>query len=260
MANFKTHILAAATVSGGVSLAIMATEMGSAVEVGRYFILGVIGGLLPDIDSDSSLPTKIFFSFLALCCGFWAVLWVHSEYSFVELCMIWSMVFIFIRYVVFEVFTRMTVHRGVFHSCLAVVFFSLLTVNVSYQFFGLSTFVSWINGCFIGLGYLVHLCLDEINSVDLLNNRMKKSFGTALKLISVKNIKSSIVMMMLTFFLYENTPKATPVWLKVSTTFNYYSVENRWLPKTNQWFIGLPQKLTCVINNKRSSSRHGSNG
>ncbi len=250
MANFKTHFLTATAISGAASLIILATEIGTPTEVSLYFILGVVGGLLPDIDSDSSLPTKIFFSFLAFCFSFVAVLQVLSEYSLIELCIIWNVVFIFIRYGLLELFTRMTLHRGIFHSCLAVVFFTLLTVSFSYRFFGFTNIVSWINGFFLGLGYLVHLCLDEMNSVDLLNNRMKKSFGTALKLISIKNIKASFIMMILTFYLYENTPKVTPVWQKVSSMFYYYSAENRWVPSTNQWFTGLAQRVISFVDTK----------
>ncbi len=243
MANFKTHLLIAAAVSGMASVAIIATDMTSAVEIGRYFPLGVAGGLLPDIDSDNSVPTKIFFSLLALCGAFLMVLWGLSSYSFAELAVIWAVVFIFIRYIVFEAFVRLTIHRGVFHSFLAGVFFSLLTVNISYYLFEDSTFVSWMSGCFIGMGYFIHLCLDEICSVDLMNDRLKKSFGSALKLISVNSIKASLLMMLLTITLYATCPDANPFWIKVTTTVNEYSAQNKWLPKRNQWFTGLPERL-----------------
>lgn len=243
MANFKTHLLIAATASGMVSVAIIATDMIAPIEVGRYFSLGVAGGLLPDIDSDQALPSKLFFSFLALCGAFWAVFWALPAYSFAELGVIWAAVFVFIRYGAFEAFARLTVHRGVFHSALASVFFSLLTINVSYYLLGHSTLTAWLSGCFIGMGYLVHLALDEIYSVDLMNNRMKKSFGTALKLISINNIKSSLLMSLLTLSLYSVSPDSNPFWIKVTTTVNQYSAQSKWLPKSNQWFTGLPGRL-----------------
>ncbi len=37
----------------------------------------------------------------------------------------------------------------------------------------------------VTIGYIVHLVLDEIYSVDLKNRKIKKSFGTALKLFKV---------------------------------------------------------------------------
>ncbi len=243
MANFKTHLLIAAAASGITSVAIIATDMISPVEIGRYFPLGVAGGLLPDIDSDNAIPTKIFFSLLALYGAFLMVLWGLSSYSFAELAVIWVVVFIFIRYIVFEAFARLTIHRGVFHSFLAGAFFSLLTVNISYYLFEYSIFISWMNACFIGLGYLIHLCLDEIYSVDLMNERLKKSFGSALKLISVNSIKSSLLMMLLTITLYTSCPDVTPFWNKVSATITAYSAQNKWLPKRNQWFTGLSERL-----------------
>ena len=243
MANFKTHLLIAATASGMASVAIVATGLVYPFEIGRYFSLGVAGGLLPDIDSDQAIPCKIFFSLLALCGAFWAVFWALPVYSFAELGIIWIAVFLFIRYGVFEAFARLTVHRGVFHSALASVFFSLVTVNISYHLLGRSILTAWMSGYFVGMGYLVHLTLDEIYSVDLMNNRMKKSFGTALKIISINNIKASVLMILLTLSLYSISPNSTLFWTKVTITMNRYSAQSKWLPKSNKWFTGLPGRL-----------------
>lgn len=247
MANFKTHLLIAATVSGLASVAIIATGIAAPVEVGRYFSLGVTGGLLPDIDSDHSVPTQIFFNFLALSGAFGAVLWALPAYSFVELGVLWVTIFLLIRYAIFEAFIRLTVHRGVFHSMLASVFFGLLTINISYHLFGCSILTSWMSGCFISLGYLLHLCLDEFYSVDLMNRRMKKSFGTAMKPISINNMKASFLMLLLTLGLYGIRPDIKPFWIQVTTTVNRYSAESKWFPKSNQWFSGLPRRLMSYV-------------
>ncbi len=106
---------------------------------------------------------------------------------------------------------RFTVHRGIFHSVLALVFFSLLMVCVSDYAFRQNPIYAWLNGFFLGFGFLVHLLLDEIYSVDLSNRRIKKSFGTALKLINYKNLPSSALMMLLTIFFYWATPSSLPL-------------------------------------------------
>ena len=38
-----------------------------------------------------------------------------------------------------------------------------------------------MSGLFVSVGYVIHLVLDEIYSVDLTGARVKRSFGTALK-------------------------------------------------------------------------------
>ncbi len=243
MANFKTHLLVAATISGIASVGVIATDIVETIEVARYFPLGVAGGLLPDIDSDHSTPTKIFFALLALSGAFWAVLWGIPSYSLAELVLIWVGVFLLLRYVVFEAFSRLTVHRGVFHSILASLFFGLLTTNISYHLFHCDSLTSWMSGCFVVMGYLVHLSLDELYSVDLMNNRLKKSFGTALKLISLNNIKASILMSLLTLSLYSVCPDANPFISRVNTMIDNYSDQDKWLPKNNRWFTSLPSRL-----------------
>ena len=61
------------------------------------------------------------------------------------------------------------------------------------------------------LWVFVHLLLDEMYSVDLANRRIKKSFGTALKLFNYKNISSSILMTILTVLLYWFSPPVFPL-------------------------------------------------
>jgi hypothetical protein len=50
-----------------------------------YFVLGVIGGLLPDIDLPTSVPVRIAFAALAVVAGFLVVFTFGSRYSLVEL-------------------------------------------------------------------------------------------------------------------------------------------------------------------------------
>jgi hypothetical protein len=110
------------------------------------------------------------------------------------------------RYLVLASLARFTVHRGIFHSVLALLFFSLLIVCISSYAFKQNAAYAWLNGFFLGFGFLVHLLLDEMYSVDLSNRRIKKSFGTALKLFNYKNLPSSALMALLTIFFYWATP------------------------------------------------------
>jgi len=69
----------------------------------------------------------------------------------------------------------------------------------------------WLNGVFIALGFIIHLVLDELYSVDLSNARVKNSFGTALKLFSHNNLTASALMTIFTMMLYWMTPSSMPL-------------------------------------------------
>jgi hypothetical protein len=94
----------------------------------------------------------------------------------------------------------------------------------------------WLSGFFIGFGFLVHLLLDELYSVDLTNRRMKKSFGTALKLYSYRNKTSSILMLICTLALAWITPQPQPLlkaWLAQKSSHSAISTK-----KANQDPLG----------------------
>ncbi len=206
MANFKTHLLVASTLSGVAAVSVVSTQTDNIEAAWRYYLLGVIGGLLPDVDSDNSIPTQVLFTFLGLTAAFWVLLQLYWEYRWFYLLAIWLVVFAIIKFVVFEAFARLTVHRGSFHSLLAVVFFGLATVNVSYFGFIYPAFDAWMHGFFVALGYFIHLCLDELFSVDLMNNRLKRSFGTAVKPFSIRYWPASTIMLAATCALYWYSP------------------------------------------------------
>ena len=238
MANFKTHLIVAASISGVATIASLSVRLATPLEAGVYFALGTMGGLLPDIDANNSIPIKLFFNFVALSIAFLSIFKLLHQYSIIELFIIWAAIYAFIRYAVFEIFTRLTVHRGVFHSLLAVVFFTLFITDISYHLFAYNLQQSWLSGLFIGLGYLVHLSLDELFSVDLLNARLKRSFGTALKPISLNNLKTSFLMLALTVSLYSIRPDFEDFHQKIIKLYRQEAQHNSsWFPADNQWFF-----------------------
>ena len=239
MANFKTHLVVATAASGMASVGLLSLELATPWETGSYFLLGVLGGLLPDIDSDRSTPLVLIFYFLSLYCAFAMVFNLALQYSLVELLAIWAAIYFAIRYIILEMVIRVTIHRGVFHSLLAVAFVTLLTANVYFHLLHKPARMAWNAGLFIGIGYLVHLCLDEVFSVDLHNKRMKKSFGTALKLISRQNLGASILMLALAGVFIEYAPPLTNYWGQVRQALHKHDLQQKLLPKHAQWFKGL---------------------
>ena len=184
MANYRTHLLGG-VVAGGVAAATAAwfgwTEPWRLPLVG---VVGVVGGLAPDIDSDNSRPIRILFRVAALVVPtalIWRIEPLRSvpERAFVA----WVLLAAFVRWPVCWLFKRVTVHRGIFHSLPAIGIFGAFCFlfagrraqDVEHQIaFGVAGL----------LGYFTHLLLDELWSVDFNGVRLKakRSMGTALSL------------------------------------------------------------------------------
>jgi len=224
MANFNTHLFTATAASIGAALVAENIHLITPAHIPWLVFLGTLGGLLPDIDANNSKPVKLLFNVLALT-GVAAVLYtVKNSYApHHQLLLIAAGTYLIIRYGMFALFNKLTDHRGVFHSVLAAVFFSLLMTCISFYFLHWSALLAWLNGIFIALGLVVHLLLDELYSTDLSNLRMKKSFGTALKLFSYNNMTATVLMTICTLMLYSIAPSPTPlikVWKR--TQWNNY--------------------------------------
>lgn len=244
MANFNTHLSIALTASVGTSLVAVNIHLITSADMLSLIFLGTLGGLLPDIDASNSRPVRLLFFVLALM-GVATVLHAFkNHYEPYPLLLIVVGTYLFIRYGLFALFNRLTVHRGVFHSVLAALFFALLMICISYRFLHSGVLHAWLNGIFIAQGFIVHLLLDELYSVDLSNSRMKKSFGTALKLCSYSNPSASTLMTVFTILLYWMAPAPTPlakVWKE--TQVNKYLTSVQFLKKTEK-----PGHLPDVIN------------
>jgi len=240
MANFKTHLSAAAIASSAIAGLTINIQLIDLQDAPWLVLAGTIGGLLPDVDSDHSKPAKLLFLLLAIISTL-AILSIFSiSYEITELfnpdkfvcdisilnapsllatlsekCIPFSLLlivlttFITVRYLLFSVFKSLTVHRGVFHSILAAIFFALLTTCITYFHLQQDIVFAWLSGLFVFIGFIVHLLLDEAYSVDLSNSKIKKSFGTALKLWSYKSWPASVIMLLCTLSLYFTSPPLT---------------------------------------------------
>ena len=79
----------AAAISGRVATVLGMTGMAPHQAGIGYFVLGVIGGLLPDIDSPTSIPIRITFNVLGVVAGFLLVFTFGARYSLLELIILW---------------------------------------------------------------------------------------------------------------------------------------------------------------------------
>ncbi len=234
MANFKTHLSVAAACSGVLATGFLETGVAAPKDVWLYFAMGTLGGILPDIDANNSIPGRMLFSFFALVVAFLTLFSRAGVYSIAELSLLWVLTYVVVRYVIFQLFARLSVHRGVFHSLLAAVFFGFLTTSLSYHLFRLSTVGSWMTGLFVSVGYVIHLVLDEVYSVDLTGARVKRSFGTALKIMS-SNLQATVLLVLATMLVFYMTPSAEKFVYTVLNFGTYKSIKDQLLPKAG-WF------------------------
>jgi hypothetical protein len=194
MADFATHLGWGAIGAGLAASATYAADIVPSGELLTLTMAGVIGSLLPDIDLEKAVPSRLLFTFLGLILAFIALFNFKASYSISELWLIWFAVFATIRYGAYHLFHRTAVHRGIFHSLLAGLFFMALTAVIIAYALGHSPVVAWMAGLFVLLGYLIHLVLDEVYSVDFMGARIKRSFGSALKLFERQSPSSSLLL------------------------------------------------------------------
>jgi len=230
VANFQKHIEISTIGSGIASTVLFGAGLINYIEVMTLWIAGAFGGILPDIDSDNSTTIKIIFfviSAISICIG---LSQLPLSTSTLEIWLFIIVCYAIINFIVSPLFKSLTVHRGVFHSLLGGVFFGLLSVVSAYQLTGLNNFMSWLMGFFIFLGYLIHLTLDEVYSVDFMNARIKRSFGTALKLFSYNNVKTSSLMLIVTVALCFLTPSLNSFNHSAEKKQVYNKIKDSFLP------------------------------
>lgn len=194
MANFTTHIAVGTVVSGALATLTLAANVIPNEALVQVTLAGVVGSVLPDIDLKESRPSRAMFAGLAIFFSFAVLFASAGHYSIVELWLMWLGTLLGIRYGLHAIFHRIAVHRGIWHSLLALVFCSLVTVLTFKYVMGLPDGIAWLGGAFLGAGFLTHLILDEIYSVDVMDTRIKTSFGTALKLADFHNWRDTIAM------------------------------------------------------------------
>lgn len=185
MADFKTHVAGSSLV--GVGLGMAGYEYG--IPIQSCLLAGGlcgVAGILPDLDSNSGIPYRESVAFISaflpimLIRRFQALDWTRE--SIVLAC---ALLYLFIRFGVAELFRRYTVHRGMWHSIPAAASVGLLTFLITGdRNFDLRVY--WTLAAMAG--FITHLVLDELYSVDFRGIRLKQSFGTALKFWSTRGV------------------------------------------------------------------------
>lgn len=181
MAGHKTH--------SAVGVAIAAVLAGTTTLVGNIppaqqpllLACGMAAGLAPDLDSDASRPLMILKSAVGVAVvGAVLADSLGRGMSHAEVAARTGLALGLVT-LLFVVFTRLTVHRGIMHSVPFVCLWALLTMQATHAFGGSLPLAAGLVALMAGLG---HLVLDELWAIELKGGlvlRLKSTFGTAFK-------------------------------------------------------------------------------
>ncbi|MEQ1649926.1 MAG: metal-dependent hydrolase, partial [Hyphomicrobiaceae bacterium] len=242
MANFTTHIAVGTIAAGALATITLAADVVGPENLIAVTMAGVLGSILPDIDLKDSRPSRAFFSGLAVFFSFVALFTTAGKYSIAEMILLWLGTLLFVRYVAKWVFHKMSYHRGIWHSGLAAVFCAFATAAAYYWVLKRPEGVSWLAAGFMLIGYFVHLTLDEMYSVDVMDTRIKASFGTALKPIDAKHWGHSAAMALATVAAFMLTPSTQQFTESMSSQNMWSGLQRRALPVDHSVWFGIDLK------------------
>jgi hypothetical protein len=118
MASYRGHLMLAAPLGAAYGLVPL---LRPEPEWGPAFLgagLCTLGGLMPDLDSDSGVPVRELFGVLAAVVPalMYEALVREHHLPLEQALVVLAGVYLLIRYVLSGAFKRWTVHRGMFHS------------------------------------------------------------------------------------------------------------------------------------------------
>ena len=208
MAAYREHI----TVSGilGVAYACAAVLLFgySLTQAVIVAVLTWVAGMLPDLDSESGRPIRELSGVVA---AFAPLLLLHNAQA-IGVDGDRALLFAIIAYAAVKyggsfLLGKLTVHRGMFHSIPALLIASELTF-LSYHSEEFRVRVLMAVG--VGIGFLSHLVLDEMYSVqwDGMKVRLAKSSGSAMKFFGPDALPNGVTMGLLLCLTYATLVEA----------------------------------------------------
>lgn len=212
MANFHTHFVGASIVGIAANSLLLGLNISPINHIIPGIMLVVLGGILPDIDSDHSDSIKIIFDIMAVLAATTASLLFMPKLGLLISIGIFIALFLCVRFGSIIPFRNLTSHRGIFHSIPMAILSALAVCALQYRLAGGNITSSWISGSLVLIGFITHLILDEVHSVNLANISLKKSFGTALCFYSKNNILGSLILYMLIVILIFIVPSPLSTW------------------------------------------------
>jgi len=184
VASYRGHLTLSSILGAGVGIA---AAWGLHLDWGVVFLgagLTALGGLLPDLDSDSGVPVREVFGLAAAATPLLLFRRLENAGLSVEQTLaVLGGVYLLIRYGAAWVFNKLTVHRGMFHSLPAMLIAGLVVFLLDHS---PNPAVRVYLAAGTMIGFLSHLVLDELCSIDFMGFkvRLNRYAGSALKLAS----------------------------------------------------------------------------
>ncbi|MCX7392791.1 MAG: metal-dependent hydrolase [Planctomycetales bacterium] len=203
MAGFHTHIAVSTAVGMGYAMWGSTQYEISASTCVLAGGLCSIAGIMPDLDSDSGIPARETISLAAAIVPMLLFQRFHGLGMSVEhMVLAGTPLYLVIRFGFGSILKSVSIHRGMFHSIPAAIIAGLIGYLICDS--GVSL-VRYYKAFAVTLGYMIHLLLDEIWSLEFGAGlpRIKKSFGTALKLFGDDpgpNLSTYCILGLLTLF------------------------------------------------------------
>jgi len=181
MGSYRQHVGVASMLGASYAWALYALAGIHWVYGSVAALLATLGGLLPDLDSQSGVSLRGFTGLLGVLAA--VAVWQNTSGFRPPLTFelhLWLVIltYLFVRHALRRVLAQFTTHRGMSHSLPTALVWACLTYLVypsEYHPVRLAMALAML------LGFLSHLLLDEVCSVDLSGARVNRAFGTALK-------------------------------------------------------------------------------
>lgn len=211
MAGFKTHITVSSAIGagyGGVAFVGFDVPLPTCILAGG---LCGVAGMMPDLDSGSGRPLRESVAFAAAVVPMMMIgRFEDLGMSLESIVLAGAGIYLLIRFGLAKFLSKYTVHRGMFHSLPAaliageVTFLVVESPDLAIRYYKAGAVV---------LGFMSHLLLDELYSIEWHRGRLrlKKSFGTAVKLWSKStwaNVSTYAKLLILSFFVLND-----PIWM-----------------------------------------------
>ena len=210
MPSFNTHISVGSVLGGAALIFIVSNKLLPQPEAFLITAAIAIGSILPDLDSDTSVPFHIASSLLSFAIGaltygyFNALLSDNSEIIFRVI-----IAMLAVKFVVSPIIKKLTKHRGIWHSIPAAVILTLGSF-LALQTITLAMRMRLYVAVAAGAGYLAHLVLDEGSSLFhfrfLIFWSPKQSLGSALKLVAESKMITVTAYLIIAMLLAASCP------------------------------------------------------
>jgi hypothetical protein len=180
MADFKTHVTASSLIGVGYGAV---AHFGCHLPLPSCVLAGTLcglSGMLPDIDSGTGRP---FRESMALAAAVVPMMLLDRLQAMglgqESIVLVGGLVYFLIRFGLAALLKRFTVHRGMVHSIPA----AFIAAELAFLLASGSVELRLFKAGGVLLGFIVHLALDEMYSVQWQRGRVqvKRSLGTALK-------------------------------------------------------------------------------